>query len=420
MKQIFPFVMGSLATDTNQPYTLEDVFAVVQSHQGSADTLMESVIRKMMDGLHMETIRARLSGSLPKSNGLKSISEPLQHECGICGENIARGTRGKGSSSVAATNMCDHYFCHDCLGDYLEQKITDAEVKNDQLVCPYEGCEVSMLLGPLGNYEPMYLFTSENGTANGLLGSAFDFDKAKELNDKFLEHRFRLEKRKSGMIQCPNLKCNIPIELPSNGQQFFRCVPPGCGQSFCRKCWRPAHNDIKDCDAAMQNSEADAALAEMLVKLLAEGGRYCPKCGTPSAAENPDPYHSDCRCDHMTCGACKYEFCRQCGADRVLIKAEDLSYHVSKCGLYVTYDDAKPDEKRPTDWPLQWRTKDPQFNGQGETLFDEYPAYKEQWKALGVLPSPNGKIKGYFRKCQPDCGCAYGSGHSTWTEHNGN
>ena len=39
---------------------------------------------------------------------------PRKEYVGVSGvNNIARGTRGKGSSSVAATNMCDHYFCHD-------------------------------------------------------------------------------------------------------------------------------------------------------------------------------------------------------------------------------------------------------------------------------------------------------------------
>jgi hypothetical protein len=102
-----------------------------------------------------------------------------------------------------------------------------------------------------------------------------------------------------------------------------------------------------------------------------------------------------------------------------LIKDEDVSFHVPKCGFYVTFDGAGDDPRRPTNWPLQWRTSDPQFNGQGETFFVDYPEYKEKWKVLGILPSKDGKIKGYFRKCQSDCGCAYGSGHSTWTENSG-
>ena len=403
---------GSIDTSTNQPYTLNDVSFFVDSHTGSSDTLFETIVSKMHGGLHMQTVRARADGSLKISLKQTSVN---QLECAMCTEKISRGTRGVGDQSVAATNLCDHWFCFGCIGDYLKDKITKAEVTDAQLSCPLPSCDKSMLLDPENNYNPQYLFNSYRGSAGGILGQAFDFEEAEALNAKFLEHRFRLSKVS---IPCPNPKCQIPLDIPKD-QQFFRCNKSngGCGEAFCSKCWKKAHNDIKDCAMAAANGKADEALDEMKIQYVAEGGRFCPECGDLSAAEDPDPYKW--KCDHMTC-ACGYQFCRNCGANHLLTRSEDNSFHVPACGLYGTYDGAKPDTRRPTDWPAVWKEKDPQFNGQGRDFFGNiYPQHKAKWISLGILKSKgeNGgqKIKGFLRKCQPNCNCGYGSGHSEWT-----
>jgi ariadne-1 len=36
----------------------------------------------------------------------------------------------------AITLDCDHRFCKNCLGEYLKEKITSAEVSSDKLICP--------------------------------------------------------------------------------------------------------------------------------------------------------------------------------------------------------------------------------------------------------------------------------------------
>ena len=291
------------------------------------------------------------------------------------------------------------------LSGYVKRKINAGDVDEDDMDCPDSSCTCSMLQDAMGQFTPNYLFTSNRGSAGGILGQAFDFKEAETLNAKFLNHRNR---DSNLFITCPNPRCEIPVYVPEH-EQFFRCETAhhGCGKSFCKNCKRKAHPPVKDCEQAKLLNKADDDLGEMIADLIAKGGRYCPKCAVPFAAEDDDP--DKWPCDHITC-PCGYEFCRNCGCDRSLVVANDNSWHVSKCGLF---DDTgcAANSGKPKDWPRVWKEKDPQFNGKGETYFNAFPQYKNRWKKLGTLKTKKYPIQGYFRKCQPDCKCAYGSGH---------
>ena len=97
-------------------------------------------------------------------------------------------------------------------------------------------------------------------------------------------------------------------------------------QSFCKDCRKAAHEDIESCVQAAASLQADEEIDEMLSLVISQGGRWCPKCGEVSAAESADP--TLWMCDHMTCGQCSHQFCRNCGADRTLILEHDNSWHV--------------------------------------------------------------------------------------------
>ena len=330
-------------------------------------------------------------------------------KCGMCDEKIQRGTIGSGKSSTVATPQCDHYFCFECLGNYVKLKITAAEVDEDDMECPHATCTKSMLQGPMGNFTPNYMFTRSGGRGEGILGHAFSFQEACDLNEKFLNHRNR---EANLFITCPNPNCEIRVYVEED-RQFFRCEQQhhGCGQSFCKLCKRAAHNPIKDCKQARAAEAADAATDGMALQVLAEGGRFCPRCGDLFAAEDVNP--DNWPCDHITC-TCGYEFCRSCGCDRSLVVDNDNSWHVVKCGLWCHPGTGDvPNSEKPTDWPDIWKEKDPQFNGRGERYFQgAEPGLKAHWKKLGTLQTVLHPTQGYFRKCQPNCGCAYGSGHS--------
>ena len=340
-------------------------------------------------------------------------------ECGMCSERIQKGnsfTRGglkvtstdsdKYKLCTAATCLCEHYFCFECLGNYVEQKITSGEVQEDQIDCPNPNCSASMLQDPLGEFTPNYLFTQLDGKATGILGNAFPYSVACKLNQKLLNHRNR---NADLFITCPNPKCEIKVYVEEN-VQFFRCEKQfhGCGESFCKLCKRAAHGPIKDCKQAQLSEKADADSVEMTERVLAEGGRYCPSCSELFAAEfvNPDKWP----CDHITC-PCGYQFCRNCGCNRQLVVDHDNSWHVPKCGLWDTYTGCVDDERKPKDWPRVWKEKDPQFNSIGASFF-KHSAHRIKWTLLGRLKTKKNPTQGTFRKCQPNCGCAYGNGHS--------
>ena len=67
---------------------------------------------------------------------------------------------------------------------------------------------------------------------------------------------------------------------------------------------------------------------------------------------------------------------------------------------------------KPQNWPEVWQLRDPQCNGRGQTFFTNKD-HRRTWLDLGTR---NG---GMCRKCQPNCGCGYGSGHSKWVFSSG-
>ena len=412
---------NSTTSTSNDP--VDQAFAAIQNGIKDGD------IRKMLkEKCHLSTGKAqkalREAKNKQKHSTHNNVAESKVQSlrvpstsihCGMCNEEIQRGSNRsnrKKKTSTSATCLCEHYYCFDCLGLYVESKIIAGEVQEDQIDCPDSFCTCSMLQDPMGEFTPNYLFTRHDGFAQGILGNAFPYQKACDLNTKFLNHRNR---KADLFITCPNPLCEIKVYVEEN-VQFFRCEQQyhGCGQSFCKKCKEPAHHGILDCKQAKASHKADAALDAMSAQVIAEGGRFCPSCSRLFAAEDVDP--DKWPCDHITC-PCGYQFCRNCGANRKLVVQHDNSWHVSKCGLWGTYEGCPENAAKPQDWPRVWKEKDPQFNYQGESFFDacggvHKQVYKEQWKKLGTLKTKKHPTQGYFRKCQKHCGCSYGSGHS--------
>jgi hypothetical protein len=320
--------------------------------------------------------------------------------CGICDDPIYKGSSGNGKAATTTTCMCDHYFCFPCLGGYVAGKINAGAVTEEEMACPDPNCSESMLIGYSADgsmqFTPNYLYTRDGDQARGILGAAFPSKEAHALYTKFLHHR----NRESGLYrECASPTCSIRL-VPPEGQQFVRCQ---CGFSFCVKCDQPAHKGMS-CEAARGMRKADQAVVGMKLQAIAEGGRWCPRCAMFFASEDPDP--KKWNCDHMTCGSCQHQYCRNCGADRKLIVQNDNSFHHPKCGLYFPPEAGDTKTGRPTEYPDVWRREDPQFNSAGIEMFDGRPALKLKWREVGT--SKDG------RKCKKDCRCNYGREHSSW------
>ena len=173
---------------------------------------------------------ASSSNRLRQKLRLKSVSNSLT--CDICGEKMSRGSNDDGGhkhkAATTATCFCNHYFHFECLGNYVKRKIRADEVNEEEMDCPNPTCTHSMLQDPMGSFTPNYLFTRSGGKAHGILGEAFDFREACELNDLFLQHRNR---ESNLFVTCPNPLCEIKIYVQEN-QKFFRCSEEhhGCGK----------------------------------------------------------------------------------------------------------------------------------------------------------------------------------------------
>ena len=117
---------------------------------GKAQKVLREAKKKRMQGTN------HVSES--KVQTLRVPSNSVQ--CPICNERIRRGDRGSGKAATSATNLCEHYFCFKCLGNYVKGKIISGDVDEEDMDCPDSSCTCSMLQDALGEFTPNYLFTS--------------------------------------------------------------------------------------------------------------------------------------------------------------------------------------------------------------------------------------------------------------------
>lgn len=190
-----------------------------------------------------------------------------EFECPLCFD--------KGLPDDAIALDCDHRLCHECFKNYLESKISEAQVAEDELVCPIPNCKTEI-------------------TVPQIEGATF----RTPLWDKFLQFRMNMWRPGSGsnIVECPTLNCGkfvVPIDF-----KFVTC--PVCNKEFCPKCSGPKHEDVSCEDYAAwvrQNEGVDTYFEELMAK---EQWRRCPVCSAPSERESG--------CNFMQC---RSERCRK-------------------------------------------------------------------------------------------------------------
>eukprot|EP00438_Fugacium_kawagutii_P031409 Skav205759 [mRNA] locus=scaffold1714:195689:202390:- [translate_table: standard] len=137
------------------------------------------------------------------------------------------------------------------------------------------------------------------------------------------------------VLPCPECKSSANL-VPLDTAVYCRA----CSTSRCLSCnnmWNADHR----CGTAVALSKAwegfkDLAAFELQLKPM--GFKRCPACQYP--CEKADPLS----CDHITC-ECGHQFCWNCGEDRRVIYAHDLSYHHPRCKFYVPCDETPKLEK---------------------------------------------------------------------------
>jgi hypothetical protein len=191
---------------------------------------------------------------------------------------------------------CQHRLCTECFHAYLQSKITDAQVAEDELVCPIPGCKTEITTAQV-----------EGGTHGT------------DLWDKFLSFRMKMwvpQKEDGVIVECPTPACGRFV-VP-DGLEEVRC--PVCAKKFCPKCM--VDHSGSSCQAFQawkaENSKADQNFEELMAH---ERWRRCPKCGAPSERESG--------CNFMQCRSaiCRKHtyWCYVCGKE--LPKEEHYSHY---------------------------------------------------------------------------------------------
>ena len=180
---------------------------------------------------------------------------PLAHDevskfdCGICMETIPILDLFHGM-------QCQHRFCVECMGTYIEGRINGGEVP---IPCPDPAC-------PEAYGEDIAVLHPE------VCKKSIDFAAFSSWGDRLTERAIPPNLR----AYCPNLQCGMLLEA-TGGKTLAKAFCPACSHPMCATCGFDWSHD--DADGSSQHDCDEGPNAE-LVKKLAEERRWkqCPRC----------------------------------------------------------------------------------------------------------------------------------------------
>jgi len=203
---------------------------------------------------------------------------------------------------------CGHEFCRDCWRGFAENMISDGPVCI-RTRCPQAGCSE---------------IVTEEEVAKA----------APKLSSKFESYQLRSFVEINGNSRwCPGPGCErVAVGKTSglggelSGPGVF-CLCDDCGTCFCLKCGEEPHAPLSCRDLRHWNEKCKNE-SETANWILANT-KPCPKCSSRIEKNQG--------CNHMTCQACKYEFCWIC-----------MGYwndHGTNTGGYYRCNKYDPDDK---------------------------------------------------------------------------
>ncbi|CAK9040352.1 Probable E3 ubiquitin-protein ligase ARI10 (ARIADNE-like protein ARI10) (Protein ariadne homolog 10) (RING-type E3 ubiquitin transferase ARI10) [Durusdinium trenchii] len=223
---------------------------------------------------------------------------------------------------------CGHVACTECLSGYLQVKVREKCVSEQELICPMPKCGC-----PINDFQVLGVL---EGTS---------------LADRFLSTRaehYRPEAPGERKCQCP---CGEVIIVMSAAEQgLVTC--PSCKEQVCFRC-QERHPGVT-CAAYWQwrkdNEQVDEAFEELM---SSERWLRCPECDAPCSRSYG--------CNYMTCGSveCRNKggtnFCYICGV-KLLNKTEHFTHYPH--GMFSDYCLNKPkvnDGQKTDFWLELWR-----------------------------------------------------------------
>lgn len=178
----------------------------------------------------------------------------LEFNCPLCLEQVPR--------EGAIELDCLHRLCPGCFRAFLQSKIANQEVADDELKCPLPKCST-----------PITVAQVQGAT----VGTPFW--------DKFLEARANLWRPRSfdgKLVACPRPECEKFV-VPAD-TEIATC--PKCRQEFCAQCGQQQHRG-STCEMFQawqrQNNGAEQDFEELMAK---EQWKRCPVCKAPSERES--------------------------------------------------------------------------------------------------------------------------------------
>lgn len=202
------------------------------------------------------------------ANGRQPMEENKdeEFECGICDDDVP----------FADTHAlkCGHRFCKDCWEDYLEDAVTKQK-SGVCTRCPQHKCT----------------FIVDDVTMKSIVSEASWKKFQRSVVRSFVEDSSKLK-------WCPAPRCERAIRADT-GVKSVNC---DCGFKFCFACGEEEHGPVS-CENLLMWLDKCRNESETAHWIIANT-KKCPKC-LVRIEKNQG-------CNHMTCHACKHDFCWIC------------------------------------------------------------------------------------------------------------
>jgi hypothetical protein len=233
---------------------------------------------------------------------------------------ICLNSKSRIDGSIEMDN-CGHRYCFLCLKQYITKKIDSKEITENQLICPYEHCSISlstiMIQGIVDNESwEKYQEYSTSATIeheihyglglrcpNPCCHNIFMFNSIEEkrvaLNDNYSGFHFFCDSRMSGCnssfcINCKGIYNQTgPSHPPYTCYEYQAVLQTNKEEKFRYERWKENY----------QKQNPKDPLFDKLVEK--DGLKPCPVCTIMIQKTEG--------CDHMKCTICNCNFCYVCG-----------------------------------------------------------------------------------------------------------
>jgi len=280
------------------PPLTDDDIACLDITSDSSTIIPQSLAQSFMEqgGSHAtpESLKSLCSSALPADPSPASGSSSTKGKqkspdgkfppmlCKICYEEYSN------ESDLYWLTNCDHIYCHECINGYLTLQITSGGVLD--LGCPHPECEAEINIGDI---------------------AAICDAATVEKYEKFVV--LSALRADPNVRWCPMPQCSSPVKgPPAEGSEWITCGT--CQLQVCFACGDERHDpaqcgkEARELIATRHNVVVEAERAfEEWHQGKPTDVKPCPRCKAYIEKNQG--------CNHMTCIACKHQFCWLCSAE---------------------------------------------------------------------------------------------------------